>query len=164
MANPVITIMNADSTSPTTEWHLGTIKALEESSVLTINVWNNKNGSTDVSDLVDTTITATDINGGDDEQAVSDRWTYVCVAATATTDSAGNKTFTQIGKGAAAPVAANGATGDNLTNHVIRGVANDGTMANSSLNFANIQVKIIAPLNTTAGSHQWKLKLQGYFS
>lgn len=164
MPNPIITFMNRDNSQVITEWHLGTIKALVESDVLEVNVWNNRGGATDVSDLVDVQVTTTDINGGTDEQAVTDKWVYACVEATATEGTDGSKQFVQIGGSASAPVAANGATDENLTNHVIKGTANDGSVANSRLNFATIQFKVIAPHNSTAGLHSWRIKVQGYFS
>lgn len=164
MPEPIITFMNEDNSQVLTTWHLGTIKTLVETETLTLNAWNNRGGATDVSDLVNVTATTTDINGGTDEEAVTDLWTYVCVAATASTGSGGAKEFTQVGGTTTVPVAADGATDENLTNAVIKGTANDGSLQNSKLNYANIKIKVIPPLNASAGAHSWRLKLQGYYS
>lgn len=165
MPNPIITIMNSSNSTAVSEWHLGTLKSTVPSDILSINVWNNKGGAVDVSDLVDVVITTVNINGGNtDEEAVVNKWTYACVTATATAGSDGVKKFTQIGGDTGTPVAADGVSGNDLTNHVIKGTANDGTSANSRKNFASIKLKVIPPVNASAGSHRWRVKIQGYFS
>ena len=167
MANPIISIMNKDNTDVVSEWYTGTLRTGIASDELEINVWNNKGGSTDVSDLIDVRITTVDENGvneGSDEQAVKDCWTQASVFATAGVAIDGTKMFYPIGAKKFVPVAANSATGAYLTNHVIKGTANDGTVANSKLNFANVRLKIIPAINTTKDIHSWRLKIQGYFS
>jgi hypothetical protein len=164
MATPNLVIMNSDNTQALTEWHLGTLKLLVESSVLEINVWNNKGGNTDVPDLVNTKITTTDINGGTDEEAVENKWTYVLINSTAKTDANGQKLYEQIGGNAMSNVAADGVTGTDLSNFIIKGTANDGTVANSKKNYSNIKLKVIPPASANGNSHQWKLKIYGEFA
>ena len=156
MASPIISIMNADNTKPVTEWYLGTLRTGTTSKELEINVWNNKGGSVDVSDLVDVKVTTVDENGVNEtsaEEAVRDKWTQALVYATVA-----------IGANSYVGVASNGAAGDDLTNHVIKGTANDGTVSNSTTNFANIRVRVVPALNASKDVHNWRLKIQGYFS
>ena len=157
MASPIISIMNADNTKPVTEWYLGTLRTGTTSKELEINVWNNKGGSVDVSDLVDVKVTTVD-------EAVRDKWTQALVYATAPVGADGSKQFVAIGANSYVGVASNGAAGDDLTNHVIKGTANDGTVSNSTTNFANIRVRVVPALNASKDVHNWRLKIQGYFS
>lgn len=167
MASPIISIMNADNTKPVTEWYLGTLRTGTTSKELEINVWNNKGGSVDVSDLVDVKVTTVDENGVNEtsaEEAVRDKWTQALVYATAPVGADGAKQFVAIGANSYVGVASNGAAGDDLTNHVIKGTANDGTVSNSTTNFANIRVRVVPALNASKDVHNWRLKIQGYFS
>lgn len=161
---PIITIMDATGTNQFNFWHLGVVRSLETTPEQVIKVWNNKGGATSVSDLLNTTITTLNVNGGDtDEQVVIDKWVQVCVDSVAVADGTGIKPFVNIGGAQTAPVAYQTATGDDLTNGVIKGTANDGTEANSQTNYSKITLKMTPPLNATAGSHSFKIRVQGYY-
>lgn len=161
---PNITIMDESGENRFTTWHIGVIKSLETTPDKVIKVWNNKGGTSAVSDLISTTITTLNVNGGTtDEQVVTDKWVKVCVDSVAEVDSTGIKQFTPIGGTSSAVVAYQNATGDDLANGVIKGSANDGTEGNSPSNYSKITINMTPPLNATDGSHSFKIRVQGYY-
>lgn len=161
---PIITIMDESSSNQVTSWHMGVIKSLETTGTKVINVWNNRGGKTSVSDLINTTITTLNVNGGTtNEQVVVDKWVKACVDSVAETNTSGQKIFSAIGGTTSCPVAYQNAKGDDLDNGIIKGTSNDGTKGNSSTNYSKISLKMTVPLNATDGSHSFKIRVQGYY-
>lgn len=153
---PRLTIMDSSDSVTVSEWHLGTVKAATETDTMTINVWNNRGGVTVVSDLQEMSITTKNVTGGDDEeQLVVDKWVQCMI-----NDS---DDYTAIGGATVCPIAHKNASGSDLTNHVLKGSANDGTTSNSSANYAKVTLKVVPPINATAGSHSFKIRIQGYY-
>jgi len=162
MSAPIITLLDAAQTSPVSEWHVGTVKAGNPSTVLEVNVWNNKAGATAVSDMRDGIVSCKDGNGENIGDVPDKKWMNVLVDATADLDTdLVTKVYSAIGGDQSRPLRAQtvlAATGD-----VIKGTVNDGVPANSGQNYANCKFKVIVPQNATPGTHQFKLRFQGYY-
>lgn len=157
VGEPKLTIMNSTDSVTVSEWHLGTIKAATETTPMVINVWNNRGGITTVSDLQEMSITTKNVTGGDDEeQLVVDKWVQCLV-----NDSTDG--YIAIGGTDVCPIAHKNASGTDLSNQVLKGTANDGTTSNSSANYAKVSLKVVPPINATAGSHSFKVRIQGYY-
>lgn len=153
---PNIALYNADHSNLVSTWNVGTVKAQEPSSVLTINVWNNKGQATDVSDLKDCSITVYDADGINYVQDVAkDKWVEINVPSVDGNDS----TWSRIGGVDAKPIRANSGASD----FSIKGVANNGTVSNTD-NFATVNLRINAPINSTPGNKTFKVRLTGYYT
>jgi hypothetical protein len=97
MAQPIVSWYDSTDTEITGVYDFQTIDAGTTSPNHTFTIWNNRNGSSDVSKMEDVTITTVDMNGGDGNtagnivEAVRDKWFWVKV------DSLNEVSFTQIG-------------------------------------------------------------------
>jgi hypothetical protein len=161
MAAPVIGLYDSTHTNVVSTWAVGTVKAGQDSSVLEVNVWNNKGGATDVSDIVEATIGCKDGNGENTGDVPANKWLQALVNTTAAVDGSSNKIYTAIGGDTTCPLRAEGvaaATGD-----VIKGTANDGTSANSAVNYSNCKLKVSVPINSKSGDFAFKVRFQGYY-
>lgn len=154
---PRITIIN-DTGAIVASWNCGTVQASNYSSILTIKVWNNKGGSTAVSDLKDASITTVDIDGGQSSDVVAGQWVQVNVPKMDGRDDV----WTQIGGSKTKSIRADGL--GSAVGNVIRGDANDGadTEVNAK-NYATCRLKVHVPLNATPGTKMWKTRLNGYY-
>lgn len=151
---PNIQIYNSANSELVSTWNVGTVQAQVESSVLTVNLWNNKGGSSDVSDLKDCTVTVLDNNGStSNEDVAKNKWVQVNVKAT---DSS---TYTPIGGETTHPFRANTGVSDNT----VKGTKNAGTNTESE-NCATINFKVVAPINSEPGSKQFKIRFTGYYT
>lgn len=156
MAAPNITIVN-DSDITVASWDCGTVQANSDSAILTIRVWNNRGGSTALSDLKDASITTLDIDGGSSSDVVAGKWVQVNVP-----NLDGNTTtWTAVGGSTVKFIRADSLT--SADGNVIRGTANDGTVVNSAANYATCRLKAHVPLNATPGTKTWKTRLNGYY-
>lgn len=166
---PIIEIYNEDNTSYQDSWNAGEIDLSRsdsfESNVLTINVWNNRNGNTDVSDLVGCNITTKNIHGGmTDEQVVTERWVKCCVESTASSHT----TFSDIGatddgRELVCGIAHQNAVGDDKENLVLKGTANGGDPSIATDNYSKISLKIRPTINGRLGVHNFKTRISGYY-
>lgn len=156
MSAPIITILN-DSEVTVASWDAGTVQADHDSSVLTLRVWNNKGGSTAVSDLKDVSITTLDTDGGTSTDVVVGKWVRVNVPAL----DGSSTSWTSIGGATVKNVRADGLT--SAAGYVIRGTTNDGTLTGATPNYATIRLKVHVPLNATPGTKVWKTRLNGYY-
>lgn len=170
---PIIKIYNENNTAIQSTWNAGELDVSSsdsyESDVLVINIWNNKGGSTNVSNLIGCNITTKDINGEHNEQLVTEQWVKVCVDSTASTDESGSKKFSpvgydeSIGKSIVCDVAYQGATGTDKTNCTLKGVANTGVASASKTNYSKVSLKIIPGVNAIAAVHHFKTRFTGYY-
>ena len=60
---PLIGIYNETNTALQATWDVGIVRAQVASDELTINIWNNRTGATDVSDLREPMLAVLDPNG-----------------------------------------------------------------------------------------------------
>lgn len=116
-------------------------------------IWNNRGGSADISDAQSCTITTKDIAGGDTGELVTDKWIWARV------DTMGESTFSQIGGTTTRPIKAGGSAAAGT----IKGTANDGVVANSASNFAQVTLQARPTVTATAGNVAFLLRLQYTF-
>jgi hypothetical protein len=161
MAAPIITLQDSTHATLVSDWHVGTVKAGNPSDVLEVNVWNNKGGATEVSDMRDGTVTCKDGNGENTGDVPVGKWMNVLVDATAELDGSSQKVYSAIGGDQSRPL--RGQTVLAATGDVIKGTVNDGVAANSGDNYSNCKFKVVVPINANPGNHQFKLRFQGYY-
>lgn len=153
---PNIALYNADHSDLVSTWNVGTVKAQEPSSVLTVNIWNNKGQATDVSDLKDCSMTVYDSSGTTfTEDVARDKWVEISVPSV----DGNATTWTRIGGTDTKPIMANSGVSD----YSIKGTANNGTVSNTS-NFATVHLRINAPINSVPGNKTFKVRLTGYYT
>lgn len=156
-AAPNITVVN-DSDVTVASWNVGTVQANTSSAILTILVWNNKGGSTSISDLQGSSITAVD-DSGNTTDPVKEKWTKVnCQATDGNTTS-----YSGVGGTTVKMIKADGASG---TDNVIKGTNNDGNKntAGSKQCYCTLRLKVIVPLAAKAGSYSYKMRINGYYT
>lgn len=150
---PQITWWKAGNTDPWTSWNIGTVDAGSTSGESVFLIWNNRGGSTAVSDAEGCTITTKDIAGGDTGEIVTDKWIQVRV------ETMGETTPTPIGGTTEKAIKAGGSAPAGT----IKGTANDGTTANSAANFAQIVALAKPSVTATAGNVNFLLRLRYTF-
>jgi len=161
MAIPVISLLGSDNVTAVSEWHVGTVRAGFDSNVLEVNVWNNKAGASAVSDLIDSSVTVKDGNGQDTGVVPANLWIQTLIDSSAALDANSNKIYSQIGGATVRPL--RGATLLAAAGDVIKGTANDGTVANSGPNYCKCLFKASLPINSVSGTQQFKIRFQGYY-
>lgn len=156
MAAPRIAIYNQSHTALVSEWNVGTVKAQIPSTPLTINIWNNKGGSDDVSDLKECYIGVYDSTGNTaDTDVPKYKWVEINVPSI----DGNSTTWTAIGGTVTKNVKANGGVSD----FSIKGVHNDGSQTNTS-NFCTCSFRINPPINSATGTKTFNIRLTGYFT
>lgn len=154
MAAPIITIWNTDG-QQVASWDCGTVQANNYSAVLSLKIWNNKSGASDVSDLQGVSITTLDIDGGSSSDVVAGKWVQVNVPA-----MDGENVWSSIGGTTVKSLRADALSGD--SGYIIRGTQNDGT-SNATTNYCTVNLKAHVPLNATPGTKTWKTRINGYY-
>lgn len=156
MAAPSITVVNSKDETINT-WDAGVIQANNESAVLQIYVWNNRNGSTALSDLQSANITALDIDGGSNSDVVAGKWVKVNVPSVD-----GNKTtWTPVGGSDTKDL-----KGTNVTSgNTIKGSTNNGSKDDPDAkgNYCEVNLKVVVPVNATPGTKSFKMRINGYY-
>ena len=158
MAAPSITIMD-ESDRSVTNWDAGVVQASNESAVFSIYVWNNRNGSTAISDLKDVTITALDIDGSSNGELVAGKWVRVNVPKVD-----GNvSTWTPVGGSDGKHLQAEAVTA--ASDFTIKGTINDGNKntTSSKQNYCKVNLKVVVPVNATPGTKTYKIRVNGYY-
>lgn len=149
MAAPIFTWMNSTNTSQMTSWPVGTVDAGTPSPDTTFLIWNNRGGSTDVSDATSCTITSKDAGGNDTGELVQNLWVKVRV------DSMGETEFSDIGGATTKSIKAGGTAPAGT----IKGTSNDGTTTNSVVNFAQVTAHVTPHALATAGQVNFLLRV-----
>ncbi|MBW7474080.1 hypothetical protein K0T92_04945 [Paenibacillus oenotherae] len=149
MPQPTISWFNATNTNEATSWQIGQVDAGSTSADRTFLIWNNRGGATELPDCSATTITTKDIAGGDTGELVVDKWIKARV------DSMSETSFTAIGGTTTKAVKAGGTAPAGT----IKGSINDGTIANSAANFAQVTFHATPTAIATAGSTDFLLRL-----
>lgn len=157
MAGPSIALYNSADSAIVSTWSVGTVQAQVASTVLTVNIWNNKGGSTAVSDLKDCSVTVLDSNGStSDEDVAKNKWVQINVPSI----DGNSTTYTAIGGATTKAIRANSGVSDNT----IKGDTNNGVSANSGANVATVNFRIMAPINSDPGNKTFKIRLTGYYT
>jgi len=149
MATPVISWWKQDNLSQWTLWDIGTVDADNTSKNDIFLIWNNRGGSTDVPDAEGCMITTKDITGGNNGEIITEKWIEVKC------DTMNESTFTPIGGDTAKAIKAGG----NAPAGIIKGTANDGTIANSASNFAQVTAHAHPSVTATAGVVDFLLRV-----
>ncbi|SEF95124.1 hypothetical protein [Paenibacillus sp. UNC499MF] len=145
----VVQWYNATNTSQENSWDIGPVDAGTASTEKTFYIWNNRGGTAAVSDMGGCTITTKDSAGGNTGELVLNKWIEMKC------DSMNETTFSPIGGAAIRVIQAGGGAGAGI----IKGTANDGTVANSVPNFAKITVRANVPANATAGNYAFLTRI-----
>ena len=157
---PLIGLYDSTSSALVGTYDWGTIKAQTPTPVLTIQVWNNKNGKDDVSDLKEPQIEVLDSNGlTADTDVPKFKWVQVNIPSV----DGNNSTWTQVGGSTVKFLRAVGVAA--ADGNIIKGTVNDG-IANtigSKVNYTEINIKVHVPLNAVPGTKSWKMRLTGYY-
>ncbi|MFE4570064.1 hypothetical protein [Paenibacillus chitinolyticus] len=139
----VVQWYNATNTSQENSWDIGPVDAGTASPDKTFYIWNNRGGGAAVSDMLNCTITTKDSAGGNTGELVLNKWIEVKC------ESMNETTFSQIGGANTWTIQAGGGAGAGI----IKGTANDGTVANAVPNYAKITMHANVPSNATAGNY-----------
>lgn len=161
MAQPLVTFYNEDSSAVVDRWDIGEVDANTESPTLNVVVWNNKGGVEDVSDMQDVSVTCLDGTAGDQSKMIAERWMKVLVDTTAEVVG-GVKKFSAIGGVDARPVRAQGVTA--AEGNLVKGTANSGIMEEAAENHSKMTFKVGVPLNAPAGKHDFRLRIQYFYT
>lgn len=143
MAAPQVLWYSADNTAQELNWAIGTVDAGSYSPQKTFLIWNNRGGTSDLSDMTNCSITTKDNAGGNTGELVLDKWIEVKV------DSMGEVDFTPVGGEVTKDVQAETASAKTIS-----GMANDGNIAtpNTKKNFAKVTLRAHPPGTATAGN------------
>lgn len=175
MTQPIITWMDAiHKNEIQAPFQYGVIDADTKSDVFIFNVWNNKNGVTDVSKMEDCTITTRDMSGGtgdtgdNDVEVVKNNWFHVQVDSLGETDL--DEESSRIGKDFSKPI---GTTGKTTKDHSgtayatpiatgvkeILGVSNNGDPQDAAGNYVTLSIQCEVPLNARSGKQEFKKRI-----
>ena len=153
MAAPIVTYYDEKGTTQLTEWNIGEIDAGTESDHLKLTVWNNKGGSEAVSHMKNVSVTVVNElgaeTGGNGDVAVAGAWIHVKVNGGEDTPLGGSANT--------AKVNAVGVDSD-TDGYIIKGDANDGTIANSTVNYANYELWAVIPPNAPEGDKPVRIR------
>ena len=163
MATPIFQVYESGGTTVATSHSFGQVKAGNESAEYTVEVWNNKGGSSVVADVIEATVTTTDASGGNTGDVVTGKYMNLNVNGEA---SGGNPTWTAIGGTTKAPIRAAGYTSadDSGGGGKFDGTVPAGTTAaTATKNCGIMKFKIVLPSNATSGKKTGKIRFEGYY-
>lgn len=141
MAQPQVAWYTQDNSSQVTQWDIGTVDAGSTSTAKEILIWNNRGGTTAVSDMTNTTITTKDNAGGNTGELVLNTWIESKVIS---------KSEAQHFPMGGTVVRDLKAQDTGVANGVIKGLANDGSISAVS-NFCHVSLRANVPPTATAG-------------
>lgn len=142
MAIPKVEWFNGDNTAPVSSWAIGTVDAGTVSTASTFMIWNNRAGTSVLSDMTSCTISTKDASGGNTGELVTSKWIEVKVETLSET------TFSAIGGTVTKAIRAGGSAPAGT----ISGAINDGTIAGGASNFAKVTLQANVPAIATAGN------------
>ena len=165
MPTPIFQVYESGGTTVATSHSFGQVKAGNDSAVYTVEVWNNKGGSSPVSDVIEATVTVTDASGGNTVDVVTGK--YMNVNVNGETASGGSTlVWTAIGGTSKAPIraAAYTSASDSGGGGKFDGTVPAGTTAaTATANCGIMQFKIVLPNNATSGKKTGKIRFEGYY-
>ncbi|WJZ23509.1 hypothetical protein LIS04_81 [Listeria phage LIS04] len=141
MAAPIVSWYVSDNASQLTQWDIGTVDAGSISNSLTVLIWNNRGGSTAVSDMTNCSITTKDSAGGNTGELVTNTWIEAKV------DSLGETNYSAIGGTVVKDIRAQAADAPEKT---IKGTSNSGATSDES-NYSKVTLRANVPATATAG-------------
>lgn len=142
MAVPKVEWFNSENTAPVASWAIGTVDAGTISPATTFIIWNNRAGTSLVSDMTSCTISTKDASGGNTGELVTSKWIEVKVETLSET------TFSAIGGTVTKAIKAGGTAPAGT----ISGAINDGTVAGAANSFAKVTLQANVPAIATAGN------------
>lgn len=144
---PKVTWYDDTNTQLVSQWLLNTVDAGSVSQLTSFLIWNNRGGTTDVSEMKNCTITTKDSAGGNTGELVLDKWIEVKV------DTMNESNFTPIGGVDVKAIKAGGAASASI----ISGAANDGDITTTATqeNFAKVTLRANVPPTATAGNYDF---------
>lgn len=151
MPAPVVSWYNQANDTQETSWDLGVVDAGSVSNDKTFLIWNNRGGSSALSDMTNCTVTTKDDAGGDTGALVTGTWIEAQI------DSMGETSFTPIGGTTTKAIEAGGT--NTTGNQTISGATNDGTKSNAEDNFAEATFHANVPSDATAGTINFLLRV-----
>lgn len=157
MSAPVLTVVDTRDV-PVSNWDNGVVQASQESSILTIIIWNNRGNEVSVADLKDASITALDIDGRAITEVVANKWVRVNVPAMDNSENV----FVPVGGSTVRMLRADGL--NESAGYTIKGSSNDGTLTNSQENYVLVRLKTVVPAGVSAGIRDWRLRISGFFT
>ena len=156
---PQMGIYNESNSALITSWNLGKIVSQVPSTVLTVNVWNNKGGSDVVSDLKNAYVAVVDYNGETAvDEVAKNKWIQVNIPSIDGDDT----TYTPIGGAVTRDIRANGGITDNSA--TISGKPNNGLSGDSPSNVCTLNFIVVPPPNSIPGEKLFKIRIGGWFS
>lgn len=139
MAAPIVSWYTSDNNTQVTQWDIGTVDAGSLSAEFIVLIWNNRGGSSAVSDMTNCTITTKDNSGGNNGELVTNTWIE--------TKPDGEASFTAIGGTVTKDIKAVNASAAAKT---IKGDINTALVTNT-VNFAKLTLRANVPPTATAG-------------
>ena len=155
MPTPIFQVYESGGTTVATSHSFGQVKAGNDSAVYTVEVWNNKGGSSPVSDVIEATVTVTDASGGNTGDVVTGKYMNVNVNGET---ASGGTTKAPI-RAAAYTSASDSGGGGKFDGTVPAGT----TAATATANCGIMQFKIVLPNNATSGKKTGKIRFEGYY-
>lgn len=156
---PQVSIYDSNNRDLFTTWNLNTIQSQQTSSVLTVYVWNNKNGSAQVSHLKNAYVTVVDDNGEtSDGEVAKNKWVQVNIPSI----DGDETTFVPIGGGVTRGIRGGGG----LTENTLEAgtVTEDGTYDLNKKCVCKLNFIVVPPPNSTPGEKRFKIRIGGWFS
>lgn len=141
MPAPIVSWYSGDNSIQITQWDIGTVDAGQSSQAKEILIWNNRGGTSDVSDMTSTTITTKDSSGGNTGELVTNTWIECKVVSKNETD------FSKIGGTVTRSLKAEDPS---VADGTIKGGANDGSLT-ATANYCRIMLRATVPPTATAG-------------
>ena len=162
MAQPIVTFRNpVDPTATIPSYPIGEVDVGIRTPEFPIDIWNNYAGEVDVSNMQNTRITVKDSAGGDNLEMVKQKWIEVKNL------SQNEVVYTPVG-GTDGVDYGNGMVGkehtigaETMAAGQIGGYVNDGEKetADTKRNFCSLVLQTLPPLNATAGTSDFLIKL-----
>jgi hypothetical protein len=157
MPAPIVSFYDENGANPITKWNIGEVDAGSDTEHLKFTIWNNKAGSSNVSNMKNVRITTVNENGGESggqgDVVVNQNWVKVIIN----------------NKNADAPVAIGGSAQQakvfaagvdpDTDGYIISGEANDGTKANSPKNYALAEAFVSVPANADEGQKPFIIRV-----
>lgn len=153
MSAPQVSWFERDNTADVGSWDIGVVDAGKESTHKGILIWNNRGGIADISDMQDCVITVKDESDANAGDLVLNKWIEVKV------DSMSEMSFTPIGGETTKAIQASGQAAG-----VIKGTLNDAVKDNSTANFAEVTLRAVPPLNSSAGKRGFKIHVSYFYT
>lgn len=152
--NVELTNLTTDPTNPNpVKWSVGTVKAGNESSTLSLRIWNNKGGSQLCSTMQECKLLTLDSVGGQNEALVTGGWLQgKCTSL----NDASYKAMIASTPGELSI----GALG--TTDFSISGATNDGSVG-ATPNYSNVSLKLVIPDGAVHGIKNFSVAIKYFF-